>query len=224
MVSSNGLQTSFDSLSFWQEVNPVLLRGGQEMLNSATDKHELLESYNRMDKSLAELVERYDPPENARMRLLARINDKIELLKRRLKKEEIDGSRYFEEGMTKTCVLVLKALGKTRRRVVAIDRLMDDAAAALCEGNFTEQGAKQLLTDMSLKSPKDFRGMLSGLSDKPREMEFLRLLVKKGVPKARMMAEETMSKMMPKIESVRFARQEAPKMAVVIPIRPLRQS
>ncbi|MFH0737260.1 MAG: hypothetical protein V1827_01870, partial [Candidatus Micrarchaeota archaeon] len=137
---------------------------------------------------------------------------------------DIDGSRYVEEGMKKSCVMVLKALGKTRRKVVSIERLMDDAADALCEGNFTIGSAKQLLTDISLRDPKDFKGLLSGLCEKPREMEFLNLLIKRGVPKAQMMAEDMLSKMMPKIEAAGFGKPVAQRMAVVIPLRPLRQS
>ncbi|MFH0737209.1 MAG: hypothetical protein V1827_00520, partial [Candidatus Micrarchaeota archaeon] len=84
MGSSNVLQTSFDPRSFWQEVNPVLRQGGREMLDFASDKAELIDSYNRMDRSLARLVEMYNPPEYVRMQLLARINDKVDILIKRL--------------------------------------------------------------------------------------------------------------------------------------------
>ncbi|MFZ5500791.1 MAG: hypothetical protein ACOY58_02620, partial [Candidatus Micrarchaeota archaeon] len=67
----------------------------------------------------------------------------------------------------------------------------------LCRGNFTDQGAKIFMAEMSTYDCKGFRSLLKQMQDTPSHMDFLRLLEKEGVPKARKAAKETMAKMMP---------------------------
>ncbi len=190
----------FDSRGFWQEANAILAQGTREMLLSARNKDSLISAYDRMDEGLGELVSRMNPPEKAREELNFKLNDRICMVGRIMKASNIDAESYWSADMKRTAMIVLKALGKSRNRVFRIDRLVEDAGEALSEGNFTRDGARRLIAELSAYECKDLRGLLSNLNDSPTHMEFLRTLSEKGTPKARRAARAMMEGMLPEAE------------------------
>jgi len=186
----------FDERAFWGEANMALAKGTREMLLSTRDKKGLVDAYDRMDYSLGELIEKMDPPEGIRQQLYDKLEHRISILSSLLKNRGVDVGESWESDMKKVAVIVLQAFGKTQD-VVSIPRLVDDASALLCNGNFTDQGAKIFMAEMSTYDCKGLRSLLKQLQDTPSHMDFLRLLEKEGVPKARKAAKETMAKMLP---------------------------
>jgi hypothetical protein len=224
MGSSNNLQTGIDESPFWQEVNQILAIGTSQMLLNARDRSGLIDAYDGMDHALGEVVQRLDPSLTTRELLLRKLEDRIIIFEKLLKEEGIDASRYFEADMKKTAVMVLKALGKTARKDFDIDRLVDEATEALCEGNFSPDGAKRLLAEIAVGGCKGLRNVLMNLPDTPSSIGFLKLVSEKGTPKAKALALNTLNLMMPEAKPLRPVRPEIEAVAKVIPIRPLRQT
>jgi len=198
MDGNSGLpMVGFDSRLFWQEANAVLARGTREMLINAKDKEAFLSAFDKMDNALGEIVERLNPPEQEREDLNTKLSKRTELVKEIMKARGIDANKYWEAEMKSVAMIVLKALGKTRKEVFRIDNLVGDAANALCEGNFTRDGAKRLMAELSAYNCKDLRQLLSKLEDTPSHMDFLRLLCENGTKKSKSMAETTMACLLP---------------------------
>lgn len=198
MDGKSGLPiVGFDGRLFWQEANAVLARGTREMLVNARDKAGLEAAYDRMDEALGEIVERHNPPAGVKEDLNSKLTDRIRLIGRMMKANDIDVKTYWEADMKSVAMIVLKALGRTRKDVFRIDRLVEDAAEALCEGNFTRDGAGRLLAELSAHNCKELRQLLAKLEDTPSHMEFLHLLSRKGTMKAKGMAKKAMALIMP---------------------------
>jgi ferritin-like metal-binding protein YciE len=200
MDGNNGSpMVGFDSQSFWQDANAVLARGTREMLINARDKDGLVAAYDRMDVALGELVSKTAPPESVKEDLNHKLNDRISLVGKMMKASNIDARIYWEADMKSVAMVVLKALGKTRNQVFRIDKIVEDAEAAICEGNFTKEGAGRLLAELSVYNCKELKSLFAKLEDTPSHMEFLELVCEKGTKKARMMAEKAKAGIMPQV-------------------------
>jgi len=200
MDGNNGLPiVGFDSHSFWNEANAVLARGTREMLLNARDKEGLVAAYDRMDNALGELVSKTDTPEDVKEQLNNKLNHKLNLVGKIMKARNIDAKAYWEADMKSVAMIVLKALGKTRTDVFRIDRIVEDAKEALCEGNFSIDGAGRLLAELSTHDCKELKQLLSKLEDTPSHMEFMKLVCEKGTKKARGMAQKAMAGIMPPV-------------------------
>ncbi len=212
-MDGNLSKVGFDSGTFWQEANAALALGTREMLLHAREKEGLLSAYDRMDCSLGEIVGRHSPPEHAREELNRKLRDRISLVGRMMRAANIDAERYWDDGMKSVSMLVLKALGKTRGKVFAIDNLVGDAVDALCEGNFTQEGARRLLAELSTYECDNVRQLTRRLGDSPGHTDFLRLLSDKGTRAAKKAAESALASLSP--------AQDLKPLARVIPM-PLR--
>jgi hypothetical protein len=216
MDGKSGLpNVGFDGRAFWHEANAVLAKGTREMLINARDKDGLVAAYDRMDEALGALVERMGPPEKVREDLNFKLNDRICLVGRMMKAGNIDVETYWGADMKKVAMLVLKALGRTRSQVFRIDRLIEDATDALCEGNFTKDGARRLLAELSAYDCKDLKSLFSKLDDGPSHMGFMKLVSESGTAKARKAAKAA-------IESLAPSATIRP-LAKVMPVRMLAQ-
>jgi hypothetical protein len=201
MDGSYGLPTvGFDGQSFWHQAEAVLARGTREMLINAGDRKALVAAYDRMDEALGELVETSRPPECVKAALFARMEERIRVVGDTLRAEHIDVKSYWEADMKSVAIVVLKALGRTGN--IRLDRVVEDAATALCEGNFSGRGARRLLAELSTYGCKDLGQLVYRLEDTPCHMDFLRLLKAKGTGKAVDMAQKAMDRMTPEAQAV----------------------
>ncbi len=197
-------RSGFDEAAFWREVNPVLVRGTREMLLNARDKDGLISAYDNMDYALGELVGRFSPPAEVKDRLNGKIEDRIKVIGRILKANEIDASHHWDADMKRVSVVVLKSLGY--EGVFRLDSIVEDAANALCQGNFTNEGAKKLLAELASSDAKNLKGLLRDLDESPTHMDFLRLLSEKGTPAAKRAAGKAMCSALPAEKPIRLAR------------------
>ncbi|MEW6035859.1 MAG: hypothetical protein AB1529_04560 [Candidatus Micrarchaeota archaeon] len=197
-------RSGFDEAAFWHEVNPVLARGTREMLNHARDKDALISAYDKMDYALGELVGRFSPPAEVKDRLNGKIEDRIKVIGRILKANEIDASQHWDADMKRVSIVVLKSMGY--EGIFRIDTVVEEAANALCQGNFTNEGAKKLLAELASSDAKSLRGLLMDLDDTPGHMDFLRLLSEKGTPAAKRAAGKAMCSALPAEKPIRLAR------------------
>jgi hypothetical protein len=224
MDGTSGLPiVGFESQAFWQEANAVLARGTREMLFNARDKNGLEAAFDRMDCALGELVGRREPPEGVKEELNQKLNDRIRLVGRMMKASNIDAKSYWEADMKSVAMVVLKAFGRTRTDVFRIDRIVENAADTLCEGNFTREGAGRLLAELSVYGCKDLRKLLAKLEDTPSHMEFLKLVCEKGTNKAKAAAEKALSGLMPVMELKPMAK-VIPMPMLAIVRQPLRHA
>jgi len=211
----------FNERAFWGEANVALAKGTREMLLNAKDKDALFAAYDRMDCALGDLVERMDPHYAVREQLYRKVEDRIAILSRMLENRGVDVGNKWETDMKKVAVIVLKAFGKTEG-LLSIPKLVDNAADALCEGNFTRQGAVVLMAEMSTYRCKGLVSMLRHMQDSPSHMDFLKLLEKEGVPAAKKAARNSLDRLMP-METMVATIKEPARMAKVIPIDSIRR-
>jgi hypothetical protein len=187
----------YDRPTFWREANTVLAEGTREMLLNARDKEGLLSAFDRMDYKLGEVVGRWDPPANVRAELNKKLEDRIALLGRVMRAGNVHAEQYWDADMKRVSYVVLKAIGRTGAGVVRLETIVSDAMGALCEGNFTREGAQRLLLELSTFGCKDLGSLLSSLEDSPSHMEFLRFLSRNGMPKAQAAARKVLNNLVP---------------------------
>lgn len=212
----------FNERAFWGKANVVLAKGTREMLLNAKDMDRIVGAYDRMDCALGELVERMDPHYSVREQLYKKVEDRIALLSRMLENRGADVGEKWETDMKKVAVIVLNAFGRTED-LVSIPRLVDDATAVLCRGNFTEQGAVVLMAEMSTYKCRGLADMLKHMQDSPAHMDFLRLLEKEGMPRAKKAARKTLDRMMPMTVAATIKEPVRTRMAEVIQLADFRR-
>jgi hypothetical protein len=226
MDGTGGLPAiGFDGQAFWREADQVLASGTRDMIANIGDRRSLEAAYDRMDEALGELVARANPPQSARDGLMEAVVGRVRFVGSFMLSNRIDANAYWGSEMNSASIIILKALGKTEG-IVRIDRLVEDASAALCEGTFTKDGAMRLIAGLSTYGCGSLGEMLCHMDNRPAHMDFMRLLGKSGTPAAASMAKRAMERMGPAhpAEDARAASARVIRMPLpAAPRQPLRQ-
>ncbi len=200
----------FDKPGFWREANSILFEGTREMLINIKDKNELVAAYDRMDWSLGEMVERWQPPEEAKAELHAKLNDRLSFIGRKMKNDNIDPATYWVREEKRVSIILLSAAG-VRSHEMRLDRLTEAAAAVLSGGsNLTQEGAERLIREFASYDCRNLGDMMGNVREDPNHMELLSFLKRNGTPRAQAEAQRAMNRMLP---------EEPKRLAVVIEMR-----
>jgi hypothetical protein len=227
MDGSGGLPAvGFDRQAFWCEAESVLGRGTRDMIANMGDRRSLEAAYDRMDEALGELVARASPPQSARDGLMEEVVGRVRLVANVMKSNHVDARAYWEPDMRQVAMIILKALGKTEG-IFRAERIVENAADALCEGNFSKDAATKLIAGLSTYRCASLGSLLAHIDDRPAHIDFLRRLEAGGTAKAAMMAKRAMDRMAPKhpVEDGKAAFAKVIRMPVpaAAPRQPLRQ-
>ncbi len=189
--------SSFDMRGFWQEANSILFEGTREMLINVRDKASLVAAYDRMDWSLAEMVDRWQPPEELKAELHSKLNDRLSFIGRKMKSDNIDPTTYWAKEEKKVSIAILAAAGVPSEQM-RLDRLTQTAAAVLSGGsNLSRERAEGLVREFASYECRSLRDILDNVRDEPNHMEFLRFLVRNGTKRASAQAQRTIDRMVP---------------------------
>lgn len=195
---------SFDRESFRREASSILFEGTREMLFSIRDKDQLVSAYDRMDYALAELVDRWSPPQDLVKELHAKLEDRLNFIGRKMKSERIDPTSYWEKEGKRVSIAILKAVGFPTTEM-RIDRLIQTAVDVMSQStNLTREGAEKLVREFAAAECRSLKDILATMGDSPNHMEFMKFIAAEGTPNAKALATETMERMLP-TESKRLA-------------------
>jgi hypothetical protein len=219
MIADDLRTPGFDRRSFWREANSMLLAGTGEMLRSVRDKEALLDSFDRMDTAVADLVARTDAPEDVRKELDEKMRQRIAIFWKDAKKMGGFDRAMFQPEKRKAAAIILGSIEFTRGTVVDLDRIIEEAAAAMCTGNLTYTKALALIDEFAGFRCKSLGDMLWTINqDNPTHMDFVSFIQKNGTAKARSEASRAISMMAPEgkpVKAVVLAR------VIELPRKPL---
>ena len=196
----------FNAEAFWREINPVLRQGTREMLIGRRDKEALVAAYDRMDREINEVVEEHSPPQEILDQLMAKLKDRVRVVGRIMKANNIDPSGYWETETIGVSRIILRAIGAPEAHLFRVDRVKQHAAEALMMGNFSLEGAERFLDHLGTFDCKDLKSLLSKMQDRPSHADFLRFLERFGTESAAKAATSAISGLMPESKPVRLAK------------------
>ncbi len=188
---------SFDRESFRREASSILFEGTREMLFCIRDKDQLVSAYDRMDYALAELVERWSPPQDLVKELHVKLEDRLNFIGRKMKSESIDPTSYWEKEGKRVSIVILKAVGFPTTEM-RIDRLIQSAVDVMSESsNLTREGAEKLVREFAAAECRSLKDILATMGDSPNHMEFLAFLKRNGTQSTQAEAQRVMERMLP---------------------------
>lgn len=197
---------AFNDKAFWQEINPILRQGTKDMLLSRRDKEALVAAYDAMDRRINEVVESHSPPEEVLSQLMSKLKDRVRVVGRIMKANNIDPSGYWQTETIGVSRVVLRAIGAPEESLFRVDRVKELAIDAMTMGPFSRDGAERFIDHLGTFECRDLRTLLSKLQDRPSHVDFLRFLQRYGTDSAARAATGTLSMLAPEAKPVKLAK------------------
>jgi len=196
----------FDHSGFWQQINPILKQGTKDMLLSTRDKEALVAAYDKMDREVNDVVENFSPPKEILGQLMNKLKDRVRVVGRIMKANNIDPSGYWETETIGVSRIILRAIGADERDLFRVDRVKQQAIEALMSGNFSRGGAERFLDHLGTFDCKDLKSMMSTMQDRPSHIDFLSFLQKFGTQSTVKAAAAAMNSLVPETKTLRLAK------------------